>query len=233
MRFGGITRLVLLALIVASAACHHKTTEPTPVCSITIDPASRTFDSNGGPATVAVNATASSCTWATTTDAAWITISAGTSGTGSGTVEYRVAANTATDSRNGTLKIGDQTHNVTQSGQPPVHCSYALTPSSASIGSDGGTGTFTVATGASCEWSTTSSASWLTVTSGSHGTGNGTITYYADRQDASDARSATIAVAGEVFTLTQDGRGAQPPARMPCRPCSSRRACQPATSARP
>jgi hypothetical protein len=209
MRFRGIVGLVPLALVVASIACHHKTTEPTPVCAITIDPASRTFESAGGTATVAVTASASSCTWTATSDATWLTISAGASGTGNGTVEYRVAASTSTDSRNGTLKIGDQTHHVTQAGQSPAACHYTLTPSSASIGSDGGTGSFAIVTTDSCAWTATSSASWLSVTSSSQGTGSATVTYRADRQDAADARSATITVASESFTLTQAGRTAQ------------------------
>jgi hypothetical protein len=208
MRFRGITSLVPLALIVASIACHHKTTEPTPVCSITIDPTSRAFDGSGGTASVAVTASAASCAWTTTSDAPWITINAGASGTGNGTVDYRVAASTSSDSRNGTLTIGGQAHHITQAGQPPATCHYALTPSSASIGSNGGTASFAIATADGCAWTATSSASWLTVTSGSQGTGSGTVTYYANRQDAADTRSATITVAGEVFTLTQDGRTA-------------------------
>jgi hypothetical protein len=208
MRFRMLASVVPLALIVTSIACHHKTTAPTPVCSITIDPASRAFDSNGGTATVAVTTSAASCTWTTTSDASWITIDAGASGTGSGTVEYRVAASTSSDSRSGTLKIGDQTHHVTQAGQPPATCHYTLTPSSASMGSNGGSGDFAVATADACAWSATSSASWLTVTAGSQGTGSGTVSYHADRQDAADTRNATITVAGESFTLTQDGRTA-------------------------
>jgi hypothetical protein len=49
-------------------------------------------------------------------NATFITVTAGASGTGSGTVSYSVAANTATTSRTGTLTIAGQTFTVTQAG---------------------------------------------------------------------------------------------------------------------
>jgi hypothetical protein len=54
---------------------------------------------------------------------AWITITAGSSGTGNGTVNYDVSANTGA-ARNGTITIADQTFTVAQAG-----CQYVVTPS--------------------------------------------------------------------------------------------------------
>ena len=52
------------------------------------------------------------CTWTAVSNDSWITISAGTAGTGNGTVSYSVAANTGTTSRTGTMTIGGQTFTV-------------------------------------------------------------------------------------------------------------------------
>ncbi len=85
-------------------------------CTYSISPAAQSFFSTGGTATVSVT-TAVGCVWAATSNAPWITIPSGASGTGNGAVSYSVAANTATSSRSGTLTIAGQTYTVTQSGQ--------------------------------------------------------------------------------------------------------------------
>ena len=56
------------------------------------------------------------CGWTAKSNAAWVTISSGLSGTGNGKVEYAVAANTGTASRTGTLTIAGKTFTVTQAG---------------------------------------------------------------------------------------------------------------------
>ncbi|HEY3547205.1 MAG TPA: BACON domain-containing carbohydrate-binding protein [Propionicimonas sp.] len=61
--------------------------------------------------------------------------------------------------------------------------------------------TVTAATG--CAWAASSNASWLTVTSGSSGTGNGTVTYSAASNAATSSRSATITIGGQTFWLDQ------------------------------
>ena len=49
------------------------------------------------------------CGWTATSNDTWITISSGGSGTGNGTVNYTVAANTGTSSRTGTMTVaGDR-----------------------------------------------------------------------------------------------------------------------------
>src|SRR5439155_15738111 len=115
--------------------------------------------------------TGAGCTWAASSGAAWIPTPA--SGTGSGNAAYSVAANATTSARSGTLTIAGQTYTVTQDAPP---CSYALSPTSASIVAAGGTGTLTVTAGSTCTWTPSSSAGWLTCTP-ANGTGGGTVTY--------------------------------------------------------
>src|SRR6185503_7530312 len=60
--------------------------------------------------------TAAGCNWTAVSNNSFITITSGASGSGSGTVNYAVAANTASLSRNGSLTIAGLTHSVSQAG---------------------------------------------------------------------------------------------------------------------
>jgi hypothetical protein len=85
-----------------------------PSCTPTISPASASFSAPGGSGSVTVTA-GSGCAWTAASNAGWISITAGGSGTGNGTVSYSVAANGGS-ARNGTLTIAGQTFTVSQSG---------------------------------------------------------------------------------------------------------------------
>jgi len=80
-----------------------------------------------------------------------------------------------------------------------------------SHGKDGATGSFAVSAADSCPWTAASTAAWLAITSGSTGTGNGTVTYAIERNRDVASRTATIAVADHLFTVTQAGDIPVPP----------------------
>ena len=62
--------------------------------------------------------------------------------------------------------------------QPPSACTYSISPDTLSVGGASGSGSVSVtASGSTCAWTATSNAAWITVTSGSSGTGNGTVGY--------------------------------------------------------
>jgi len=84
-------------------------------------------------------------------------------------------------------------------------CSYFVTPSSQSLGQPAGSGSVTVATQSGCVWTAVSNAAWITVSSGSSGTGNGTVNYSAAENTAAKSRSGTLTIAGKTFTVTQAG----------------------------
>ncbi|HEX3479764.1 MAG TPA: BACON domain-containing carbohydrate-binding protein [Kofleriaceae bacterium] len=81
-------------------------------CTYSLSPTSSSPPAAGNSASVSVTAGAG-CSWTATSNAAWITITAGSSGTGSGTVSYTVAQNTG-GPRSGTLTIAGQTFTVNQ-----------------------------------------------------------------------------------------------------------------------
>jgi subtilisin family serine protease len=87
-------------------------------CSFNATPTSAMFTESGGTSTVNVTATAG-CNWVATSNAAWLTINSGASGTGTGAVGYTVAVNNGA-ARTGTLVVADQIINITQAaGAPP------------------------------------------------------------------------------------------------------------------
>ncbi len=96
-------------------------------CTYSISPSSQSFDSVGGAASVSVTAP-SGCSWTATSNAAWITITAGASGSGNGSVSYSVATNAGT-ARTGTMTIAGQTFTVTQSGPALTITSTSPLPS--------------------------------------------------------------------------------------------------------
>jgi C1A family cysteine protease len=86
-------------------------------------------------------------------------------------------------------------------------CSYSISPSSQSFTSPGGTGSITVTASSGCNWSATSGASWITIPSGSTGSGSGALSYTVSSTQAKYGRTGTITVAGQTFTVTQPGTG--------------------------
>ena len=89
------------------------------LCSYSILPTNNSFPVAGGTGQVTVTGT-SGCLWSAASNAAWVTVTSGSSGTGSGTVGYSVTANSGTAERTGTLTIAGQSFMVTQAGTSSV-----------------------------------------------------------------------------------------------------------------
>ena len=66
-------------------------------------------------------------------------------------------------------------------------------------------GAVNVTTSAGCDWTATSNASFITVLPPASGSGAGSITYGVGTNNGADPRTGTLTVAGQTFTLTQDG----------------------------
>ena len=81
-------------------------------------------------------------------------------------------------------------------------CTYTLSPTGASIGAAAASGSFSVTAGTGCAWNSASSASWLTIGTVSGTTDSGTLNYAATA-NTGPARSATITVGTQAFTVSQ------------------------------
>src|SRR5262249_21181940 len=93
------------------------------------------------------------------------------------------------------------------SPMPPVAaqtCTFTLNPTSQSFQAGGGSGSVAVtASGAACGWTATSNAPWLTITSGTPGTGNGTLGYSVATNSTTAQHTGTLTIAGQTFNVTQ------------------------------
>jgi hypothetical protein len=98
---------------------------PGPACSYAVSPTSDSAPAGGETGGVSVTAQAG-CGWTATSNAAWIAVTGGASGSGNGTVSYTVAANSSTASRTGTMTVAGQTVTVTQAALTSVAGSIGI-----------------------------------------------------------------------------------------------------------
>ncbi|MBK6999730.1 MAG: DUF1566 domain-containing protein [Rhodoferax sp.] len=164
---------------------------PAPVCTLSASPASIT---TGGSSTLTANCSpaATSFTWTGGTCAG--TTSATCSVTPGSTTTYTVTGiNTGVT---GTAASATVTVN-------PSACNPTLANTSASAGAAASTGSVSVAS--TCAWTATSNASWITIASGSSGSGNGIVSYAVAANTGTTVRTGTLTIAGQTFTVTQAG----------------------------
>jgi YD repeat-containing protein len=84
-------------------------------------------------------------------------------------------------------------------------CSATIAPTSAAPQPTGSAETVSVTTQAGCAWTAVSPVEWITITSGSAGTGNGAVTLTIAPNTATTTRSAVVSIAGRPFTVIQAG----------------------------
>jgi hypothetical protein len=189
---------------ISQAALPPPSGPPGP-CSLTLSAAAETIGAAGGIGTVTLSGLAT-CNWSAVSNASWIAIIAGSNGTGPGTVQFRIAANPAVSARSGSITIAGQEFIVSQdaAAPAPAPCAFVVSSPTQSVGANGGTGQITVTASApTCAWTASSVTSWLTVSSGANGTGDGTMTYVAAANATTSQRSGTLIVAGETIVVTQ------------------------------
>jgi len=182
------------------------------VCSYTLSPTNGAFGVLGGDGNFTVNTPDSSCAWTPSTTNGWIHLTAGT-GPGTGPVNYTVDENTIAPPRQGTIIVQDQTYTVTQAG-----CSYALSSGIASPSAKGGTNTVNVITTSPCPWTATPNNAWLTILNATNGVSSGTVTYIVAPNGSSNARTGTVSIADQTFTVIQAGNTAPQVTIMPITP---------------
>jgi len=170
-----------------------------PVCSYTLGPGSgASVSAGGGTGSISVTTT-SGCGWTSGSDSAWLTITSGFSGSGSGAVQFSAAANSG-GQRTGIITIASQNYTVDQAAVP---CSYSIGPGTeTNVPASGGSGSINVSTASTCGWSATSFSSWLTIISGVTGSGNGAVQFVA-AANTGPQRAGLISVAGQTYTVNQ------------------------------
>jgi hypothetical protein len=86
-----------------------------------------------------------------------------------------------------------------------LQCTFALSPTFAQIGSEGGLARVTVSTQAQCKWTASSGVDWLNLDSGTEGIGTETLVYSIKPNTGSQRQGAMI-IAGIPFFVIQNGK---------------------------
>lgn len=97
---------------------------------------------------------------------------------------------------------GDITNGWTLNISAPPPCPGSIFPGSQSFSAAAGMGSFSVIADPGCNWTATSNAPWLHVTSGG-GPGNGTVNYTVDANAGATIRSSTFTIGFLSFTVYQ------------------------------
>jgi hypothetical protein len=169
-----------------------------PACTYTVTPTAQSIGAGGGagaPITVTAGA---DCPWTASSNAPWLTIAGPSARTGSGTVTFTAAGNSAS-ARTGTLTVAGRTVTISQA----TACSLVIAPSTVAISSDGGTASATVTTTAGCAWTAVSNDSWITITSGASGSGPGTVAFWISANRPAHPRTGTITIGPLTLTVNQ------------------------------
>lgn len=175
------------------------TPTPTPTCTYRLSQTTSSVSQDPQGLTIGVTAPAN-CMWTATSDASWITVTDGRTGSGNGSVRLGVAANSG-DARTGRVRVGTETFTVQQAGGA---CTFSIRPANYNAGQGADDITINVTVGSGCTWSTSVDAAWVTVASGQIGSGSGTVRLLIPA-NSGPPRSATVTIAGNSFTLHQEG----------------------------
>jgi len=116
---------------------------------------------------------------------------------GSADVNYSVDVNEGPD-RIGALMIAGHQVTVTQN----QGCWFKLDPGDQAFGRAGGAGSVALASDQACQWTSSSSVDWITITSAWSGTGSGTLTF-AVAPLKKKKRTGTLTIGSTIFTVTQ------------------------------
>lgn len=151
-------------------------------CQFTISPASASVTGAAGSATINITSN-SGCAWSPVSNAPWLTIMSGATGTESGALTYAFAQNTGA-TRSATITIaGDNVFTVTQAG-----CTFSLSKTSASYQAAAASDSVTISGSSTCTWTASSNQPWVTIASGASGSGVAT--------EAAASRSRRPQIAG-------------------------------------
>ncbi len=168
-------------------------------CDLSISPTSNTLvPSNTFQSSIAVTTT---CQWTAQSTASFITITAGSSGTGNGQIDYSIPANPSAQNRSGAIRIGNLTFNITQTGGG---CTISLNPQRATLGGGNVSGRFNVNGSLGCQWSPGSPDSWISISGFSSVNGSGAVDFTLIPNFTGAERTGAVKVTNDVsFTVVQ------------------------------
>jgi len=171
-----------------------------PNCTFNVSPMTPTVPQAGGMLTINVTAEPG-CDWKASSGSSFMKLVWGSAAYGNGTAGFSVTPHTGTSNRTGNLTVAGRSVSVTQLGP----CTYTVAPTNPSIPASGGTYTVAVTTRDDCDWtsSVATTATWLNITGGQSGKGNGTVTYTVAPNPSTSSRTGTMSIAGKTVSVKQ------------------------------
>jgi len=169
-------------------------------CTFLLDSTSASYGATGGASNIVVTA-GTNCDWMAASNSGFIAITAGSTGTGNGTVSYTVAANPNTVGLTGTMTVAGQTYTITEAG---LACIFSLDSTNAAFDVPGGSSNVVVtANSTNCAWTAVSNSGFITIDSGSSGSGNGIVSYTVATNANAIEQTGSMTIAGQTYTITQ------------------------------
>ena len=200
----GANMALLLGAALAMTSCGssgNTITSPSTLskCAVTVGGPGSTVPASGGGGSIDVR-TERECQWTAQPEVAWVSITAGSSGQGSGTVQFTVAANGDPATRTGGVMVNGQRAQVTQAAG---ECKFELSSNATSLPQTGGSGSVDVrASSALCTWTATSDVEWISVTSNARGKGSTSVGFTV-APTTGPPRAGTLTIAGQTFNVVQ------------------------------
>lgn len=158
---------------------------------VSISPEKAMMDEGADIVAVTVNALATT-QWTVTPNASWISIIDKSSGYGDYVLTLAVNANPSFERRTGTVSIGTATFTISQAGASTAALSIA--PATATAAASGAYGNVAVYATPDAPWTAESLSSWLTISEGAFGAGNGNIKYVASANPTLEEREGVIKI---------------------------------------
>jgi len=98
--------------------------------------------------------------------------------------------------------VSTSAYSPTETFRTPTTCTYAISPTSAAINSTSADLVVTVTTKSGCAWTATTASTFITIVSGSSGSGSGSVLMTIP-DNVGPQRTDTVTIAGLTFTVTQ------------------------------
>ena len=181
-------------------------------CRFSVSPSAADAAAAGGTVPIGISAPGG-CSWTAQSTIPWLSVEPG-SGQGAATVQIAVAAN-GPAARSATVTVAGTAVQIRQAaaaGPPsppspppsPGNCRYTLKPTHFDAKARSDDVKVEVRTRDGCGWTASSPVGWIGIENG-RGSGEGEVRLRID-ENPGPPRTATVMIAGEAFTVTQDAR---------------------------
>lgn len=169
-------------------------------CSFSVSPEEASVGALGGTVKTTVTAPGG-CGWTATSEANWIQVVSGASGSGTADVTLLVLANLGA-ARSGAVTIANRTYTIEQEAILASTCRIRLDPDELKISARGRIERIEVSAPRDCTWTAESNVSWIRVLWGRQGSGDGEVVLGIDDNEGRK-REGKVTIGDETLDVEQ------------------------------